>query len=79
MTDERSIGKDLEGSGRRLLEILCRNLAGGTHENHDKPQCPSQDSKETSLEYKSASLPLHHPVWSIIIIVSSSSVLFPNI
>jgi hypothetical protein len=77
MTDERSMGKDLEGSDHRVIEISYGNFLGGPHENHDIPQCPSQDSKGIAPEYKSASLPLNHPASSIIINISSS-VLFPN-
>jgi hypothetical protein len=28
------MGKNVEGSGRDLFEVICRNLNGGTEENH---------------------------------------------
>jgi hypothetical protein len=36
MTDEWLIGKDWEGGGHRLIEVLFRQLPGGTKEIHDK-------------------------------------------
>jgi hypothetical protein len=36
MTDER-IGKDLEGNGHGIIEVISWNLPGGTEEN-GKPQ-----------------------------------------
>jgi hypothetical protein len=31
-------GKDLEGTGHGLTEVLSRNLLGGTEKSHRKPQ-----------------------------------------
>jgi hypothetical protein len=31
-------GKDLERSGRRLIEVLAQHLPGGIEEYHEKPQ-----------------------------------------
>jgi hypothetical protein len=39
------MGKDLEGSGRGLVEVLSRHLSEGTEEYHDKyqaRQCPAE-------------------------------------
>jgi hypothetical protein len=36
MTDER-IGKDLEGNGSGLIEIIFWNLPGGTEKSHGNP------------------------------------------
>jgi hypothetical protein len=36
MVDEWWIGKDLEGGGRGINEVLSRNLPGGTKENHEE-------------------------------------------
>jgi hypothetical protein len=41
MVGERRIGKNLEGSGRGLIEILSRNLPGQTQESRGK----SHDSR----------------------------------
>jgi hypothetical protein len=38
MTDERKIGKDLEGSGCDVMEVLSWHLPGGTKEKHETPQ-----------------------------------------
>jgi hypothetical protein len=38
MADEEWSGKDLEGSGFGLIEVLVRCLSGGTEENHEAPQ-----------------------------------------
>jgi hypothetical protein len=32
------LGKDREGSGSDLIEVLSRNLPNGTEENYEKPQ-----------------------------------------
>jgi hypothetical protein len=37
MTDELWIGKDSEGNGRRLIEVLYEHLPGGYEENDEKP------------------------------------------
>jgi hypothetical protein len=34
--NDRKIGKDLEGSGTGLMEILSRDLPGRTEENHEE-------------------------------------------
>jgi hypothetical protein len=38
MSNERLIGKDSEGNGYGLIEILSRNLSGVIEENHEKAQ-----------------------------------------
>jgi hypothetical protein len=38
MTDKLYIRKDLEGSGRSIIELLHRNLPGGSEENHGNSQ-----------------------------------------
>jgi hypothetical protein len=42
--DERETGKDLEGSGRGLNEVIFRHLSGRPKESYEKPvhniRCP---------------------------------------
>jgi hypothetical protein len=38
MVDERCVGKDLEGNGRGIIDVISRNLPGETEKNHKKPQ-----------------------------------------
>jgi hypothetical protein len=38
MTDELRIAKDLEGSGRSLIEVIYLNSLGRTEEHNDKPR-----------------------------------------
>lgn len=49
------MGKNVEGSGRDLFEVICRNLNGGTEENHKKlskdDRYPSRDSNREPPEY----------------------------
>jgi hypothetical protein len=59
------LGKDSEGSGSGLLEVLSRNLSGGPEKHHENPQdslCPGRDSKRTPNEYKTGALPWYHLV-----------------
>jgi hypothetical protein len=37
-TDERQTGKDLEGNGHGLIEVLSQDLPRGAGENYEKPQ-----------------------------------------
>jgi hypothetical protein len=41
MTDEKLIGKDLEGSGSSLINVLFEHLLTGTDKNHEIPQSRS--------------------------------------
>jgi hypothetical protein len=36
LADEWEVGKDLEGSGYYLIELLSWHLIGGTEENYEK-------------------------------------------
>jgi hypothetical protein len=36
MIDEYCVGKDLEGNGGKLIEVLSQHLPGGTEENDGK-------------------------------------------
>jgi hypothetical protein len=44
VTEERWIGKDLEGRGHGLIEVLSEHLPRGTEENHWEPQSGSSMS-----------------------------------
>jgi hypothetical protein len=50
MKDE--IRKNLELSGRGVIELLSRNLRGRIQVSHLKYNCPRPDSKQTPLEYE---------------------------
>lgn len=57
MVDERCVEKDLEGNGRRLVDVISGNFPGGTEENHKNPSIcvtgvPVGDSKRTYPEYR---------------------------
>jgi hypothetical protein len=62
MVYEWWIGKDLEGTERRLIGILSWHFPGGAEENCSDldrdSQCPSQDAKWAPTEDKSGVLPL---------------------
>jgi hypothetical protein len=63
MTAEWWIGKDLEGSGRGVIEVLYRHLPGGTEENLNQDYlCHGRDSNRVAPEYKFRALPLHQSV-----------------
>jgi hypothetical protein len=38
ITDERLLGKNLEGSGRGLIKICDRDLHAGREDNHEEPE-----------------------------------------
>jgi hypothetical protein len=63
-----NVGKDLEGSGSGLIEILSSNLPG-TEENYEKSQSrqpvsrPRFEPNTSPSEYKSRALHLHQTVW----------------
>jgi hypothetical protein len=62
------IGKDLEGSGCCLIEVLSRNLperAEGNHENSSQgSRCSRRHSNRVPSKQKSRALPLHQSAWS---------------
>jgi hypothetical protein len=66
MVDERRIGKDLEESGRHLIEVLSWHLPGGTDETtkslSQDDRCPGRDSNRKSTEHESRALPLCYPL-----------------
>jgi hypothetical protein len=45
---DKRIGKDLEGSERGLIEVLSRNLPGGTEGTHEKSYCRQRFDSRTS-------------------------------
>jgi hypothetical protein len=51
MIDEWRIGNDLEGSGGGLIEMLFRNFARGTEDNHENMQSGCPDSNQAPSEY----------------------------
>jgi hypothetical protein len=49
----------LERSGYGLIEVIPRNLSGGTEENYDNPQsCPGRELNRAPPEYKFRGLSL---------------------
>jgi hypothetical protein len=66
-----------EGSGLGLIEVLCRNLPGGTEENDENPQgsrCSGRDSNRTPLQYKCRALLLDQSVRSCCIVLQVNAV-----
>jgi hypothetical protein len=50
MADKLLIIKDLEGSSHSLIEIVPKNLSGGTEVNpSQESQCPGHDANKASL------------------------------
>jgi hypothetical protein len=66
VTGDRGIGKDLKGSGRRLIEVPYRHLFIGTKENSEKLEfgyaVTWEDWKRAPSEYSSRVLSL---LWSL--------------
>jgi hypothetical protein len=51
----------LEGCGRGLIEVLCRNLPEETEENLSQgDRCPGRDSNRATYQYESRPLLLRH-------------------
>jgi hypothetical protein len=58
---ESWIGKDLEGSGRYLSDVLPRHSPGET-EGYTKVRCSARGSNQTPLESQVQSVPIYQPV-----------------
>jgi hypothetical protein len=60
--------KDLEGSGRGLIQVLPRHMPKGTEENYENfrhdSRCPGRDSNRAPLKYENTPLPLCQSVGS---------------
>jgi hypothetical protein len=56
-------GRNLEGNGRSLIEVLARYSPGGTKEKHENlsedSRCVGRDSNQISPEQKSKAFPLY--------------------
>jgi hypothetical protein len=59
MTHGRWIGKDLEGNGRDLIDVLFWYFSGGTEENHDVPaEIRTEHLLVTSQKHFRCAMPL---------------------
>ena len=57
------MGRNVEGGGQGLIEVLPQRFPGGTEENNKKYQTSQPiDSNQTSPEHKTRALLLHNPV-----------------
>jgi hypothetical protein len=67
MTAVKKNGKDLNGNGRLLIEVLSQYLVGYTEEKKEDDnlsqngRCPGQDSNRKCPEYKTRRLPPRQP------------------
>jgi hypothetical protein len=76
MFGELWIRKDLEGSGRGLIEVLSQHFPGGPEENYENPSqdsgWPGRDSGRAPLEYRSGGLLQDQPL----LIIPSATVIW---
>jgi hypothetical protein len=64
------IEKDMEGSGRSLIQVLYGHSSLWPVDNHEKPQdnlCPGKNSNQEPPKYKSVLVPLHQPADCILL------------